>query len=346
MTDIEKYKGKGLSGMANLGNTCFINSCMQVLSHTHKLNELLDDSNLSNKINKVVDSLILMEWNNLRKMLWENNCVISPAKWINTIHKVAKSKGALLFTEYSQNDSHEFLLFILDCFHNSLKREVEMNIKGSVECEQDKLAISCYKMIKKIYENEYSEIVNMFFGIHVSQISDVDNNVLSFNPEPFLNIDIPIPDKKNVDILDCLNEYVNYDLLFGENQWFHEKENKKIDAKKNIVFWSLPEIFIITFKRFKNTLKKNQKLINFPLTDLDLSSYIKGYNKNSYKYDLYGIINHSGSLLGGHYWSYIKNADDKWYTFNDTIIQNIDTKDTNKLVTPNAYCLFYKKKIN
>ena len=38
-------EGNGLTGLANLGNTCFINSCMQVLSHTTKLNEFFDKNN-------------------------------------------------------------------------------------------------------------------------------------------------------------------------------------------------------------------------------------------------------------------------------------------------------------
>ena len=343
MIESKKYKGKGLSGLANLGNTCFINSCMQVLSHTYKLNEILDDVNINNKLNKQVDSFLIIEWNQLRQMLWKENCTVSPVKWISTIHKIAKVKGAILFTEFSQNDSHEFLLFILDCFHNSLKREVDMKIKGNIESEQDKLAVSCYNMIKKLYENEYSEILNLFFGIHVSQISDTNNHVLSYNPEPFLNIDIPIPEKKSVSIIDCLDEYTNYELLDKENQWFYEKINKKIDAKKYIIFWSFPEIFIVTFKRFKNSLKKDQRLIDFPIENLDLSKYVKGYDKQGYIYDLYGIINHSGNLMGGHYWSYIKNANGNWYTFNDTIVKQMEI---HKLISVNAYCLFYKKKIN
>lgn len=338
---INKYKDKGLTGLANLGNTCYINSCMQILSHCYSFNEFLESLNIDN-LNKIEDSVLLAEWKNLKDLMWSKNCIISPNRYIKSIHQISKHKKLELFSGFAQNDLPEFLFFIIDCFHNSLKRKVDMSIVGDAKNDIDNLAKTCYNMIKELYSETYSELLNMFYGIHVSLIqSPIDDSNLSIKPEPFCLIDLPIPiDTNSCSIYDCLNLYTSKELLSGDNAWYNEKTHTKENVNKCINFWSLPEILIVDFKRFNNSNRKINTLITTPLIDVDFSQYVIGYDKNSFKYELFGICNHHGGCLGGHYTSFVKNANNKWYHFNDTNVTEISAE---QLITNKAYCYFYRK---
>jgi ubiquitin carboxyl-terminal hydrolase 8 len=339
----KQYENKGLSGLANLGNTCFINSTLQILSHTYEFNDFLNAEKYKPYLKKQNDTLLFIEWIELYKNLWKENAVVSPTRFISTLHKLAMIKGRHLFTGFSQNDMPEFLLFLIECFHNSLSREININILGNIITKQDKLAVKCYEMINKLYSKDYSEIWQMFYGIHVYKIKNsTTKKTLQTIPEPYFMIDLPIPpDNKSPTLIDCFNYYVEGEVLEGDNAWFNENTKQKETVNKSLQFWSFPPILVIDFKRFNARNQKNQILIDFPIERLDLSSYVIGYKKNSYIYELYGVSNHSGGVLGGHYTSYVKNANGKWYHYNDTNVSEVNLPQS--IVSPKAYCLFYRK---
>ena len=82
-------------------------------------------------------------------------------------------------------------------------------------------------------------------------------------------------------------------------------------------------------------------MIDFPIKDLNMYKYCVGYDNDKYVYDLFAISNHSGGIQGGHYWAYCKNTDGNWYNFND---EDVSLINESNLISPQAYCLFYKKK--
>jgi len=333
-------------GLANLGNTCFLNSALQCLLNTSELNAFLDKATYKGRLTNTPDATILSEYDELRKLVLSHQTgTMRPGKFVTAVHQVARNKDKDIFTGFAQNDLPEFLLFVIDCFNTAIKRSVTINVDGTPKTDKDKLAISCYTTIKRMYEKEYSEILGIFFGIHTS-IVDASRKLLSTSPEPFFILSLPIPTSRpSPTIQDCFDLYTSEEHLTGENQYVVDETTKeKVDATKRILFWSLPKVLIIDLKRFivsgNRLTKYTGNVIFSPREHLDLSKYIVGYNPSHYKYELYGVCNHMGGLTGGHYTAYIKKPSGQWWHFNDASVSQMRKED---VCSPSAYCLFYRQ---
>lgn len=59
-------------------------------------------------------------------------------------------------------------------------------------------------------------------------------------------------------------------------------------------------------------------------------------------YDLYGVVNHYGTMGGGHYTAYCQNfLNKKWYEFNDSRVSEISKND---IVSGDSYVLFFRRR--
>ena len=329
----------GLSGLKNLGNTCYMNTALQCLSHTKPLTTYFLSKKFISDYNNKNDTLV-KEWYKLLNGLYEENCVVSPISFHRKMVVISSNNG-INFGYSNQNDVQEFIIFFIDNLHVSLCKEVIITISGEIKNDLDRMALKAMNGWKSFFKNNYSKIIELFYGQLITTIT-VDEEIKSRTYSPICFFTLPIPKKKNITIYDCFDNFIKDELLVGDTQWHCDKTNNYYDAKKNTQFWDFPQILIVSFNRFDNFGNKKNDKINFCIENLDLSKYCVGYNKFKCQFELYAICNHIGTRNFGHYYAYCKVNNNKWYEFNDNIIKSIDIYNID---TSNAYCLFYQKKI-
>ncbi|XP_076235119.1 ubiquitin carboxyl-terminal hydrolase-like faf [Calliopsis andreniformis] len=158
--------------------------------------------------------------------------------------------------------------------------------------------------------------------------------------EPFSLISVDIRNHSN--LLDSLEQYVKGELLEGADAYHCDKCNKKVVTVKRLCVKKLPPVLAIQLKRFEYDFErlcaiKFNDYFEFP-RDLDMEPYtVSGLAKlegevidcdyeesmkgTCTKYQLTGIVVHSGQASGGHYYSYILHRQGdgvaKWYKFDD-----------------------------
>ena len=342
----ETYKGRGLCGLVNLGNKCFMNSIVQCLSHTLKLTDYF----LSNQHKKDdpdhlcqrrEDYHMVISYVNLLANIWETNQLIKPKSFVDNLSKFVKKYFTL-----QQQDSHECLLYILELLHKGLSYEIEVDIKGEVKNDTDLLMKRSLEAWKTFYEKRYSFLIELFNGLIYNKVT-CTNNECDFREdvfEPYNTLSVVIPPGDNVTSISLQDCLVNF---FTKNEqvdsWKCERCNSS-GCNKSQSFWSIPNYLIVHLKRFNNDGNKVSTHVDFPIEDLNLTQFMSDDKRdpNNFIYSLYAVNYHSGDTKSGHYWSSCRNLDGNWYLFNDGHVSKFH--NLNEIVTPDAYILFYYRK--
>ena len=326
-------------GMMNLGNTCFINSTLQVLIHCKLfITYFLRKFDNINKESTPISYEFLLICINMLDISKENK------KYIDiTNFKESFGKKHPIFNGYAQNDSQEFCRIFLEDISTELNEAKNKNVYKTLTNSVGKHKIFRDKEFDMNFkERETSIITYLFYSQIITTFKcTCGSEIYSF--QKLLDFPLLLPENiKKIDLKDLLNIYFKTEIVEFETECETCKEKTKHHKITRIS--RPPEILIISLQRInESNQKKNECLVTFPKL-LNLYEFIDhecGYDKES-EYILFSFINHQGNMDFGHYYSYIQPLNSKnWYEFNDSMVKHVTTGLT---VFPYAYALFYIKK--
>ncbi|CAL5188496.1 unnamed protein product [Lathyrus oleraceus] len=301
------------AGLANLGNTCFLNSITQCFTHTVPLVDgLLSCSHSSDGHNGYC--VICAFRCHMQHSLQSTETVISPVILVDNLRHFSS-----MFTRHQQEDAHEFM-----------------------QCALDKLD-SCFLSLKKndpSFEGE--NIVNKVFGGSlVSKLRCCTCGRSSDTKEPLIDLSLEI---ENVDSLS--NALESFTMVENIDEKLKcEGCNEEVSMEKQLMLNQTPSIAAFHLKRFKADgvfVEKIDKHIDFPL-ELDLQPYtiLNEINNVPLKYDLYAVVVHIGfSSNSGHYFCFVRTAPDTWHKLDDSKVTKVSEKT---VLSQEAYILFYAR---
>lgn len=359
----------GLTGLKNLGNSCYMNSTLQCLSATIPLARFLLDGSYKTAINRTnplgTQGQLATALAGLVHVMWgEKYAFVSPVTFREAMARFAPS-----FRGYDQHDSQEFLAILLDGLHEDLNyvttrpAAIEMTPARENELETLPQQIASIKEWGIYRMRNDSLVVDWFQGQFRNKLTCLTCGKTSTTYEAFTYLSLPVPSGRGVGkvaLQQCLDAFVREEVLDKGDMWNCSRCKRPRKATKRLSISRLPRVLLIHLKRFSFKGPFTDKIdttVTFPVnTALDLTNYMPpplppgaaaaaGVKESlsqqpPYLYDLYAATHHFGSLNTGHYTATVKSANDWWYCDDSRITKG----DTSHLADNSAYVLWFRRK--
>ena len=328
----------GLTGLQNIGATCYMNATLQCFSNVQRFREGILRLKTKVSLNKDLSYSLKEVFVNL----WKNNKIkyYEPYNFKNLISEMNP-----LFKGVAANDSKDLILFILETIHR------ELNTKKTSFPEQNNANnlnfMEVFNQFTNFYESNNRSIVSdEFYGYFVSIMKCGYCNSVTYNVQimnilffPLEKVRIYTKNPYNfVTLEDCFQNYEEPELFTGSDQIFCNLCNMTTNAYNQNKLIIAPKTLIINLNRGKGLeFKVGIKFGEY----LDIKKYLLMNDKSPNYYELIGVISHFGeSNMGGHFISYCKNSfNGRWYKFNDAMVNESSFQEATSIGLP--YVLFY-----
>lgn len=329
-------------GLANIGNTCSINTLIQCLGHCPSFLEYILHKEVLISKKEGQRYSIYEELREIFRQMWVEKHSLAPHRFIKAFYE---SLGNL-YTPGDQFDFTEMWMLLLNNLIEETHNEAHISNHQIIRCYDSPVLSYLQKNAqatwKQFFMKTNSPLNDLIQGMQIQQVECNSCKHIYHNLEPtaFHYIEI---------------QYGNH-LSAGFQKLFSQEpmEGWKCDqckeekGNKVIRFWKLPTIWIIILQRFNQTSKIGNPvdiMKEFTLErSMEFSSMSTEPSPSSFTYELKAIANHYGSLHGGHYNAICKNNSEEWCEYDDLGVSKIQNIDILLKQNRNAYVLFYERR--